>query len=253
MTRGWDGLPTDWMGEASVGTADRRRTGTGQRKKRVARASRRPMGSKRRQRNGEDSPWWWWWWWCRSRLCVITLQRRLGHKEPWTFWCDPERDTQRIYVAGSNRGEPWSHAAGTRPWRGDARWTESLECQGYEPTNMAAAARVAITGMECSVIIHGAHSKTRLRLFLRQEYPSTPFRLVADGLDRLLEGELGRLPCALPDTEGHLFTLLGIVLQMVALELDELIKAVLAQRDALSRVLPPCPGQILPIVSACKL
>jgi hypothetical protein len=68
-----------------------------------------------------------------------------------------------------------------------------------------------------------------------------------DGLDRLLKGELGRLPCALPD-----LALLGIVLQMVALELDELIKAVLAQRDALSRVLPPCPGQILPIVSACK-
>lgn len=177
---------------------------------------------------------------------------RLGTKNRGHFWCDPERDTQRIYVAGSNRGEPWSHAAGTRPWRGDARWTESLECQGHEPTNMAAAARVAITGMECSVIIHGAHSKTRLRLFLRQEYPSTPFRLVADGLDRLLEGELGRLPCALPATEGHLFTLLGIVLQMVALELDELIKSVLAQRDALSRVLPPCPGQILPIVSACK-
>ena len=162
--------------------------------------------------------------------------------------------TVKEYMLRHRIVEPWSHAAGTRPWRGDARWTESLEWKCHARMNMAAAARVAIIGLECSVIINDADPKTRLQLFLRQEYPSTPFRLgaMADGLDRLLEDELGRLPCALPDTEDHPLTLLGVVLQMVAFELDELIKAVLAQCDALSRVLPPCPGQILPNVSACK-
>ena len=40
---------------------------------------------------------------------------------------------------------------------------------------------------------------------------------------------------------------------MVALELEELVEAVLAQGDALARVLPPCPGKILPIVSGRRM
>jgi hypothetical protein len=102
--------------------------------------------------------------------CVVTLQRRLGHKEPRTFWCDPERDSQRIYAAASNRGEPWSHAAGTRPWRGDARWTESLEWKRHARTNMAAAARVAINVLECSIIINGRRLQDTVTTVLRQEY-----------------------------------------------------------------------------------
>jgi hypothetical protein len=70
---------------------------------------------------------------------------------------------------------------------------------------------------------------------------------VADGLDRFWRAS------SAASLARFRTLLLGIVLQMVALELDELIKAVLAQRDALSRVLPPCPGQILPIVSACTM
>lgn len=45
----------------------------------------------------------------------------------------------------------------------------------------------------------------------------------------------------------HAEPLFRVVLQMVALHLDELIKPVSAQSDTFSRVLPSCPGQILHI------